>query len=179
MIAIAIALGILAALGVGLLSRQEMTDRESKAEREAKPLLAKLPARYDQVGALLTAIQDVSSDRSILAAGTGALTRWNDVANGSDLRAAISAANDVESIIARAKTVVVASPKLLAAAPIQEAFAAIDAAVPVVEDVSTFNEAVQAFQDQRNGLFRSLVASVFDVQPIPRFLPSEPPPEAK
>ncbi|MGB2757184.1 MAG: hypothetical protein WBD02_05930 [Acidimicrobiia bacterium] len=170
-IPIAIALGILAALAVGMWVRSSALDAESAATTEAKSITTQLPARYTHLGELLKAIQAVAPDRSILAAGNGAVADWLDAAGRSDVRRQITMANAVETIIGRSRAVVAASPKLQAAAPITEALAAIDAAAVKDADVTRFNRAVATFQERRSGAFRSLVASVFGVEEISQYSP--------
>lgn len=173
MIAIAIAIGILAALGVGLLQRSAASDLESKAANAAGPLLSALPARYDQLGALLKAVRDLSSDRSVIVSGTSALTQWNDLAGASDadgIRRAIEAANDVETVIDRAKVAIFASPRLATAETVVAAIGTLDGAAPSEEIVDRYNTAVAKYQDQRTGIYRGLVARVFGIEAMPQFL---------
>lgn len=170
-IALAVALGILAALGVGLWVRSAAVDAGSSAERAAGEVLDKLPGRYSKLDAALKAIEAIAPDRSVLAAGNSALSKWNDAATGSDIRQKITAANAAETIVGRAREVVSASPKLKSNTLIAAALDAIDAAAVPAADVTALNRTVDRFQDRRAGPFRSLVASVFGIEEIPEYSP--------
>lgn len=165
---IALVAGLIALIaGAGYLVLDTRTRLEADRDRvEARwsDLSPSLTARYEHLGGLVTALDGAGArDRDVTSALRQGLRRWDAVAGegegeGEPDPGAVSVANELEGLTARARAVVAGSRRLQGVASVTEALAAVDAAPPPLAQVAAFNAAVQAYEDDRSAALRAPIA---------------------
>jgi hypothetical protein len=144
-----------------LTSRPDLEDAKQAVDTTWSATLEPLDARYALLGQANAPLRDRPGPAGQLAQEVDrGLEDWVDAREAENRAAAISAANELEGLGRRLVTLVNASPTLSADPATKgpsDAFAA--AALPA--ELTTFTEAVQAYEDERRGPVRGVVAEVF------------------
>lgn len=161
---IAFVAGLIALIaGAGYLvldTRTRLEADQDRVEARWSDLSPSLAARYEHLGGLVTALDGAGArDRGVTSALRQGLRRWDAVAGeGEPDPGAVSVANELEGLTARARAVVAGSRRLQGVAPVTEALAAVDAAPPPLAEVAAFNAAVQAYEGDRSAALRAPIA---------------------
>jgi len=110
-------------------------------------------------------------DRDVTVALRRDLRRWDDAVRGgrTDPGAAVSVANRLEGLTARARSVVAGSRRLQGVAPVTQALAAVDASPPPLAQVAGFNAAVERYEDERSSSVRAPVAPLLGFDRLDTF----------
>jgi hypothetical protein len=149
-----------------LTTRPKLDDRRNDVDRAWTPLRGPLGERYAKLAeanAQLAAAGGGERDAS-RALGLG-LARWGQLRRAKDDDADADAeartADQLEGLATRLQAVVSSSDRLRASDALNQAIAAFQGTVPPPPAVTAYNRAVGDYEDERNGLLRSPVASVF------------------
>ncbi len=164
---------LLGATGYLLLSTRSTLDSErGRVEARWGALSPSLASRYQRLGGLVTAFEGAGArDRDVTVALRRDLRRWDDAVRGgrTDPGAAVSVANRLEGLTARARSVVAGSRRLQGVAPVTQALAAVDASPPPLAQVAGFNAAVERYEDERSSSVRAPVAPLLGFDRLDTF----------
>ena len=100
------------------------------------------------------------------------LDRWGELRRAkdgdADADAEAQTADQLEGLATRLQAVVSSSDRLRGSDALTQAIAAFQGTVPPPPAVTTYNRAVRDYEDERNGLLRGPVASVFGYDSRPQ-----------
>lgn len=152
-----------------LASRPGLERARRDTDQAWQVVRIRLDARYQALQAAGDATNaSLGAARDPLPALSNALAAWERVRRGAASRidAQVLAANRVEGVAARLRTVVTATPKLRGNADIAHALEAFDRADPGRER-RVYNDAVSHYEHDRGGTFIRVFAGVlgFDARP--------------
>ena len=163
---VALVLLLVGAIALVLTTRPKLEDRRNDVDRAWTPLRGPLSDRYAklaeanaQLGAAGGGERDVSRALGLGLARWGQLGRAKD--GDADADAEAQTADQLEGLATRLQAVVSSSDRLRASDALNQAIAAFQGTVPPPPAVTAYNSAVRAYEDERDGLLRSPVASVF------------------
>jgi hypothetical protein len=88
----------------------------------------------------------------------------------ADAAAEAETADQLEGLATRLEAVVSSSDRLRAVDPLTQAIAAFQGTVPPPRAVTAYNRAVRDYEEERNGVLRSPVASVFGYDSRPQLV---------
>ncbi|MCL4292709.1 MAG: hypothetical protein KJ056_06720 [Acidimicrobiia bacterium] len=162
---IAFVAGLIALIaGAGYLvldTRTRLEADQDRVEARWSDLSPSLAARYEHLGAQETPLDGPGArDRDETKAIVAEIQDYfrTVAGEGEPDPGAVSVANELEGLTARARAVVAGSRRLQGVAPVTEALAAVDAAPPPLAEVAAFNAAVQAYEGDRSAALRAPIA---------------------
>jgi hypothetical protein len=148
--------------------RPGLQDDAQEVRRTWKPLLQPLATRY-------LALKGV--ERTLTAAGNGdreltrelrrALSDWDLLQATSDDAAQSRTADELEGLASRVRATVAASPRLKPNETLNKAIATFDQAKVPPALVQRYNDSVLAYEKNRDGMLRGIVASLDGYEPHP------------
>ncbi len=174
---VALVLLVIGAIALVLTTRPQLEDSRGDVDRAWTPLRAPLAARYDRLAEVNAQLAAAGGGERDVARALGPwLTRWDDLkrarAGDADADAEAEAADQLEGLANRLRAVVASSDRLRAAEGLNQAIAAFQGTAnpQLVGIIKPYNEAVRHYEDERNGLLRSPVASVLGYDSRPQLL---------
>lgn len=156
-----------AASVVVLVTRPDLEAARDEVDRRWEAIAPALDERYVRLAAAADAARGTPGPAAALVEELdAALGAWRSARDGGGLTAQVGAANDLEGLARRFDAVAAASPRLSADAEVGAALGAFrDAAPP--EGTAAFDDAVRAYQAERDGPVQGLVAAVLGHGEIP------------
>ena len=162
---IALALGVVLVTGAVVLviaERPGLQDDADSVDRAWKPLATPLAARYTTLTALTAALDAAGAkDRDVTVRLHHELSDWDLLKVTTDLAAQARTANNLEGLEARVRASVRAGPPKLTNDPaVQKALADFLAAKPAPATIRDYNDAVIAYEHNRDAFWSRLVADL-------------------
>ena len=170
---VVVVLLLIGAVALVLTTRPKLEDRRSDVDRTWTPLRGPLGERYARLGAANAQLAAAGGGERDVARALGLrLGRWGDLhrAGDGDADAEAQTADQLEGLATRLQAVVSSSDRLRASDPLNQAIAAFQGTVPPPPAVTAYNRAVRDYEDERNGLVRSPVASLFGYDSRPQLV---------
>jgi hypothetical protein len=163
---VVIVLFVIGAIAVVLTTRPKLEDRRGDVDRAWTPLRGPLGERYARLGEANAQLAAAGGgERDVARALSLRLGRWGDLRRAgdgdADADAEAQTADQLEGLATRLQAVVASSDRLRASDPLNQAIAAYQGTVPPPPAVKAYNRAVRDYEDERNGLLHSPVASLF------------------
>jgi hypothetical protein len=148
--------------------RPGLQDDAQEVRRNWKPLLQPLTARYTALNGVATALEAAGNgDRDTTKQLKRALSDWELLAATNDDGAQARTADELEGLASRIRAIAAGSERLKTNAGLTAAIAAFDAAkVPPVV-VKRYNDTVLAYERNRDGVLRGIVANLDGYDPHP------------
>jgi hypothetical protein len=158
-----------------LTSRPDLEDARKEVDRRWDAVTAPLDERYTLLAAANGAVGARPGPPGEISADVSqALENWVDARRDGDRDRAISAANDLEGLGRRFVLVVGASRSLTADPAVMEAVNAF-ASSPSPAELAAFRDAVRAYENERDGPARTIVAGMFGYDAVPAVVVTEAP----
>ena len=163
---------VIGAIALVLTTRPKLEDRRGDVDRAWTPLRGPLGERYARLGEANAQLAAAGgSEREVARALGLRLGRWGELRRAGDRDADADAeaqtADQLEGLATRLQAVVSSSDRLRASDPLNQSIAAFQGTVPPPPVVTAYNRSVRDYEDERNGLLRSPVASLFGYDPRP------------
>jgi hypothetical protein len=174
---VVVVLVVIGAIAVVLTTRPKLDDRRNDVDRAWTPLRGPLGERYARLGeanAQLAAAgggeRDVARALGLRLGRWGALRRAGD--GDADADAEAQTADQLEGLATRLQAVVSTSDRLRASEPLNQAIAAFQGTgnEQLLAAIRAYNNAAEQYEDERNGLLRSSVASLFGYDSRPQLV---------
>src|SRR5439155_5026302 len=172
---VVLVLRVVGAIALVLTTRPKLEDARDGADRAWTPLRGPLSERYAKLAEANTQLAAAGGgDRNVSRALGLRLGRWGELRRAkdgdADAEAEAQTADQLEGLGTRLQAVVSSSDRLRASEPLNQAIAAFQGTVPPPPAVTTYNRAVRDYEDERNGLLRGPVASVFGYDSRPQLV---------
>jgi hypothetical protein len=168
---VVIVLAIVVALVLVLTSRPSLQDARDDVDTTWDVAAPRLNERFVLLTGATQAVLNTPGPTGAIAKDVdAALKRWVETQEANDRDAAIDTANDLDGLGRRLVNVVRSSPRLSAdpnvTGPVDAyATAAANAAPPA--ELAAFADAVRAYEQERQGPVRGVVADVFGYEAVP------------
>jgi hypothetical protein len=156
---------LVAAAGViAVTSKPGLDNARDAVDQRWDALRAPLTARYERLGALVDALTRAGGpERAVTQALRESVARWQSIV-ATDHQPSpadeAASANELESLVARARANVAGSWRLKADAGVNQALSDVALVTPPAPDVTAYNRAVHAYERKLDHLPDSLVAGV-------------------
>ena len=172
---VAIVLLVIGAVALVLTTRPKLEDDRSAVDRTWTPVRGSLAERYNRLGeANAQLVAAGGGDRDVARALGLRLARWGELqrARAGDADAEAQTADQLEGLATRLQAVASSSDRLRAAESLNQAIAAFQGTSnPQLQAaIKTYNDSVRDYEDERDGLLRSPVASLFGYGSRPQLL---------
>jgi hypothetical protein len=172
---VVVVLLVIGAIAVVLTTRPKLDDRRNDVDRAWTPLRGPLGERYARLGDVNAQLAAAGGGERDVARALGLrLGRWGELRRAgdgdADADAEAQTADQLEGLATRLQAVVSSSDRLRASDPLNQAIAAFQGTVPPPPAVTAYNRAVRDYEDERNGLLRSPVASLFGYDSRPQLV---------
>lgn len=156
--------------------RPGLQDDAQEVRRTWKPLLQPLATRYLALKGVESNLSAAGNkDRELTRELRRRLSDWNLLQSTSDDAAQSRTADDLEGLASRVRATVAASPRLQPNETLKKAIATFDSArVPAVL-ITSYNDSVLAYEKNRDGMLRGIVANLDGYEPHPTLQLSTPP----
>jgi hypothetical protein len=168
-----LALVALAVVAAGALAayawaaRPDLDEHRDAAQARWAALRPALDERYELLGALNDQVRNASGpDRDVVRDLDVALATWGDATEEGDVAREVRSANELEGLARRLAITVDASPSLSASGAVRAATSQF-AEAPVPGGVRAYDAAASAYESQRRGTLRALVADAFGYEMLP------------
>jgi hypothetical protein len=166
---------VVGTIALVLTTRPKLEDARDRVDRAWTPLRGPLSERYAQLGEANTQLVAAGGGERDVARALGLrLGRWDELRRAKDGDADADAeartADQLEGLATRLQAVVSSSDRLRASEPLNQAIAAFQGTVPPPPTVTAYNRAVRDYEDERTGLLRSPVASLFGYDSRPQLV---------
>jgi hypothetical protein len=144
-----------------LTARPDLEDAKESVDTTWNAAIEPLDARYTLLGQANAPLRGRPGPAGELSTQVDeGLERWIEAREGDDRAGAVAAANELEGL-GRRMVVLVTNSQSLTADPAVKGPADAFAAAPLPEELHAFTEAVQEYEDARQGPVRRVVADVF------------------
>jgi hypothetical protein len=169
-----LALLALAVVAAGALAvyasaaRPDLDEHRDAAHERWEALRPGLDERYARLGALNDQVRNAAGpDRDVVRDLDVALATWSDAReDGGDVAREVRSANELEGLTRRLAITIEDSASLSASEGVRAAADQLSSA-PVPAGVPEYEAAVAAYEAQRRGTLRALVAGVFGYEMLP------------
>jgi hypothetical protein len=168
---------VVGAVALVLTARPKLDDGRKAVDRAWTPVRGPLGERYAHLGEVNAQLAAAGGGERDVARALGLrLARWEELqrAKGGDVDAAAEAqtADQLEGLATRLQAVVASSDRLRGADGLNQAIAAFQGTgnQQLQATVKRYNDSVRDYEDERNGLLRSPVASLFGYDSRPQLL---------
>jgi hypothetical protein len=156
--------------------RPGLQDDAQEVRRTWKPLLQPLATRY-------LALKGVENTLSAAGNGDRELTRqlrrtlsdWDLLQATSDDAAQSRTADELEGLASRVRATVASSPRLQPNETLKKAITTFDSAKVSAVLIKSYNDSVLAYEKNRDGMLRGIVANLDGYDPHPTLQLSVPP----
>lgn len=159
--------------------RPGLQDDAQEVRRTWKPLLQPLATRYAALEGVAGALDTAgNADRDLTRQLKRALSDWKLLQATNDGATQAETADELEGIASRIRATVAASTRLRANDGLTKSITAFDDAVVPAALVERYNDTVLRYERNRDGLLRSIVASLdgYESHPTLQLTPAPPPP---
>jgi len=172
---VVLALLVVGAIALVLTTRPKLQDARGGVDRAWTPLRGPLSERYAKLAeANAQRVAAGGGERDVSRALGLRLGRWGELRRAgdgdADADAEAQTADQLEGLATRLQAVVSSSDRLRGSDALTQAIAAFQGTAPPPPAVTTYNRAVRDYEDERSGLLRSPVASVFGYDSRPQLL---------
>jgi hypothetical protein len=148
--------------------RPGLQDDAQEVRRTWKPLLQPLASRYNALGAVVASLEAAGNgDRQTTNQLKRDLSDWQLLAATNDDAAQARNADHLEGLASRIRATVINSERLKTNAGLTSAIAAFDAAAVPPALVQKYNDTVLAYERNRDGALRGIVANLDGYDPHP------------
>lgn len=159
---VAVVFVVLVAIGFAVLvltARPRLENAQADVNAAWSELSPALDTRFHAYDKTWQAVRaaDPEPDRALYATTEAALNAWGRVSK--DPTRGPEAANTVEALSGRLRALIFGSPKLRANPAATGSFAGFDAATAPKDLVTTYNNAVQSYQELREDTTKGIVAA--------------------
>ncbi|HYV60778.1 MAG TPA: hypothetical protein VFA62_11975 [Acidimicrobiia bacterium] len=166
---------VIGAIALVLTTRPKLEDSRHAVDRAWTPVRGPLSERYDRLAAVNEQLAAAGGGERDVARALGLrLARWGELrrARTGDANAEAETADQLEGLATRLQAVVSSSDRLRSADGLNQSIAAFQgtSTQPLLAAVKTYNDSVRHYEDERNGLLRSPVASLFGYDSRPQLL---------
>jgi hypothetical protein len=168
---------VVGAVALVLTARPKLEDGRNAVDRAWTPVRGPLAERYARLGEVNAQLAAAGGGERDVARALGLrLARWGELqlAKAGDVDAAAEAqtADQLEGLATRLQAVVASSDRLRGADGLNQAIAAFQGTgnPQLQATVKRYNDSVRDYEDERNGLLRSPVASLFGYDSRPQLL---------
>jgi hypothetical protein len=168
---------VIGAVALVLTTRPKLEDSRKAVDRAWTPVRGPLAERYSRLGEVNAQLAAAGGGERDVARALGLrLARWGELqrarAGDTDAAAEAATADQLEGLATRLQAVVASSDRLRGADSLNQAIAAFQGTSnPQLQSVvKTYNDSVRHYEDERNGLVRSPVASLFGYDSRPQLL---------
>jgi hypothetical protein len=161
------------AVALVLTTRPKLDDARGEVDRRWTSLRRPLATRYDKLAAVNAEFATAGAgDRDVARALGLNLARWDRLRRASDVDADAEAgtADQLEGLATRLQAVVLSSDRLRGVDALNQAIAAFQGTLPPPAAIKAYNNATRSYEDERNGLVRRPVASLFGYDSRPQLL---------
>jgi hypothetical protein len=156
--------------------RPGLQDDAQEVRRTWRPLLQPLAARYVTLNGVVGALEDVGNgDRDATRELRRTLTDWDLLRPTTDAAAQARTANDLEALAARIRAIVQGSDRLKGNQGLLDSLAAFDETRVPPRSVERYNDAVLAYEHNRSGMLRRIVATLDGYDEHPTLQLTRPP----
>ncbi len=180
-LALLIVLVVGGAIAVVIVERPALEDARDAVDNRWKPLHGPLTARYAQLTTAQAALVAAGfGDRSVSQDLERDLADWEEAVASGNPGTEAEVANRLEADGKRLKANAFGSPVLAQVAGLLPAITAFDSAAPSADLVDVYNQAVRAYETDRNDSVRKPVARLFGykARPVLVIETGAPPPAA-
>jgi hypothetical protein len=170
---VVLALLVVGAIALVLTARPKLEDARGGVDRAWKPLRGPLSERYAKLAEANTQLVAAGGgERNVSRALGLRLGRWDELRRAKDGESDAEAqtADQLEGLATRLQAIVLTSDRLKGLDPLNQAIAAFQGTLPPPPAVKAYNDATRSYEDERNGLLRRPVASVFGYDSRPQLL---------
>ena len=174
---VALVLLVIGAVALVLTTRPKLEDDRSAVDRTWTPVRGSLAERYNRLGeANAQLVAAGGGERDVARALGLRLARWGELqrarAGDADADAEAQTADQLEGLATRLQAVASSSDRLRATESLNQAIAAFQGTSnPQLQAaVKMYNDSVRDYEDERDGLLRSPVASLFGYDSRPQLL---------
>ena len=159
---------VVAIVALALIARSDLSNAREEVDARWDALTVPLDNRYDMLAlATATVRPNAQSETPLVDELDAAYNDWTDLReDGSDIETQIAAANRQEALARRLVATVQASPRLSGNANVTAAMDAFTG-LAVPEALPRFDDAVHAYQDERDGPIRRPIARILAYKAIP------------
>lgn len=168
---------VIGAIALVLTTRPKLEDSRTGVDRAWAPVRGPLSERYDRLAAVNEQLAAAGGGERDVARALGLrLARWGELRRtrpaDADADAEAETADQLEGLATRLQAVVSSSDRLRSADGLNQAIAAFQgtSTQPLLAAVKTYNDSVRNYEDERDGLLRSPVASLFGYDSRPQLL---------
>ncbi|HMF05250.1 MAG TPA: hypothetical protein VKH17_10575 [Acidimicrobiia bacterium] len=168
---------VIGAVALVLTTRPKLEDGRTAVDRAWTPVRGPLADRYNRLGEANAQLAAAGGGERDVARALGLqLNRWGQLQRArpgdADADAEAGTADQLEGLATRLQAVVASSDRLRGADGLNQAIAAFQGTSnPQLQAVvKKYNDAVRDYEDERNGLLRSPVASLFGYDSRPQLL---------
>ena len=166
---------VVGAIALVLTTRPKLEDARDGVDHAWTPLRGPLSERYAKLAEANTQLAAAGGgERNVSRALGLRLGRWGELRRAkdgdADAEAEAQTANQLEGLAGRLQAVASSSDRLRGSDALTQAIAAFQGTVPPPSAVTTYNRGVRDYEDERNGLLRSPVASLFGYDSRPQLV---------
>jgi len=166
---------VIGAIALVFTTRPKLEDRRDDVDRAWTPLRAPLGERYARLAEANAQLAAAGGGERDVARALGLrLGRWGELRRArdgdADADAEAQTADQLEGLATRLQAVVSSSDRLRASDPLNQTIAAFQGTVPPPPAVAAYNRTVRDYEDERNGLLRSPIASLFGYDSRPQLV---------
>lgn len=148
--------------------RPGLQDDAQEVRRTWKPLLQSLAARYTALNGVAAALEAAGNgDRDTTKQLKRGLSDWELLAATNDDAAQAQTADQLEGLASRIRATVAGSERLKTNAGLTASITAFDAAKVPPALVKRYNDTVLAYERNRDGMLRGIVANLDGYDPHP------------
>ncbi len=156
-------------------TRPTLDDARGEVDHRWTPLRAPLAARYEKLAAVNAEFAAAGAGNRDVARALGLnLARWDRLHRArdddADAEAEAQTADQLEGLATRLQAVVLSSDRLKGVDTLNQAVAAFQGTVPPPAAIKAYNDATRDYEDERNGLLRRPVASLFEYDARPQLV---------
>src|ERR1700704_3167141 len=157
---------VVGAIALVLTTRPKLEDARKGVDRSGAPPGGPLSERYAKLAEANTQLAAAGGGERDVSRALGLrLGRWGELRRAkdgdADADAEAQTADQLEGLATRLQAVVSSSDRLRGSDALAQAIAAFQGTVPPPPAVTAYNRSVRDYEDERNGLLRSPVASLF------------------
>jgi hypothetical protein len=171
-VALVVVLLAVAAGAAVLLVRPDLADAADRADDRWTPLRAPLTARYQALAVVAQTLHEGgAAERAVTKELDAVLERWGRLTLKGDAHTdpvvETTVANQLEGLARRVGSNIVGSARLAYNEALSNAMAAFNQVIPNLSTIEAYNRAVRAYEDQREGAIKRLVAGLlgYDSRP--------------
>jgi len=166
---------VVGTIALVLTTRPKLEDARDGVDHAWTPLRGPLSVRYTKLAeANAQLVAAGGGERDVSRALGLRLGRWDELRRAkdgdADADAEAQTADQLEGLGTRLQAVASSSDRLRTSDALTQAIAAFQGTVPPPQAVTAYNRSVRDYEDERNGLLRGPVASLFGYDSRPQLV---------